>query len=221
VSARGCGAGRALGILGGTFNPPHLGHATLARAARTELELERILLMPARIAPHKLDEQDPGPRHRLRMCELAAEDAEAIAACGLELEREGPSYTVDTLNAIHANSPQTRLTFVLGADTACTLGSWREPRRILELADLAVAARSGSPRERVLEALAALAPDAGEDAAGSARVRFLQVPPIELSSSKVRALVAAGEPVADLVGASVAEYIERHGLYRAQQGSAR
>jgi nicotinate-nucleotide adenylyltransferase len=177
--------------------------------------------MPARIAPHKLDEQDPGPQHRLHMCELAAEDAEGLAACGLELEREGPSYTVDTLNAIQAKSPQRRLTFILGADTACTLGSWRQPRRILELADLAVAARSGSPRERVLEALARLAPDAGKAAAGTTRVRFLQVPPIELSSSKVRALVAAGKPVAELVGARVAEYIERHGLYRAQQASAR
>ncbi len=217
MRARGSGAARALGILGGTFNPPHLGHAAVARAALAELELERVLLMPARIAPHKLGEQDPGPQHRLRMCELAAAQAEGLSACGLELGREGPSYTVDTLNAIHAQSPHTRLKFILGADTACTLGSWREPRRVLELADLAVAARSGSPRERVLEALATLAPD-GE---GTGKVRFLKVPPIEVSSSNVRALVAAGESVADLVGPCVAGYIERHGLYGASEASAR
>jgi nicotinate-nucleotide adenylyltransferase len=143
------------------------------------------------------------------MCELAAVEEESIAACGLELERPGPSYTVDTLRAIHERSPNTRLTFILGADTARTLASWREPRRILELAGLAVAERDGAGRQPVLEALAPLTgPAPGE------RVRFLELPPIEVSSSQVRAAVAAGTPVESLVGPRVAAYIEREGLYR-------
>jgi len=198
-----------LGILGGTFNPPHVGHLAIARAALAELALARVLLMPARMAPNKRDEDDPGPEHRLAMCELAVADEQGLVASGLELERDGPSYTVDTLEAIHASSPRARLTFILGADTACTLPSWREPKRILELARLAVATRSGSSRERVLEALAGLA---GDGAAGE--LCFLDIPPINVSSSQVRALVAAGEPVEQLVGARVAGYIAREGLYR-------
>ncbi len=160
------------------------------------------------MAPYKLEQPDPGALHRLRMCELAAQQQAGVRACGLELERPGPSYTVDTLSEIHARSPATRLTFILGADTACTLGSWREPHRLLELASLAVAQRAASPRERVLETIRALASDA--------RVRFLRIEPIDVSSSQVRAAVAAGEPVAQLVGAPVADYIARHGLYAAQ-----
>ncbi len=211
-SERSSDTAQALGILGGTFNPPHLGHLAIARAALAELALDRVLLMPARVAPNKRDEDDPGAEHRLAMCQLAVEDAAGRAACALELERDGPSYTVDTLSAIHASSPEARLTFILGADTACTLPSWREPRRILELARLAVATRSGSPRRRVLEALAGLSED-GEPPA-SPEVRFLEIPPIEVSSSQVRALVAAGEPVDQLVGGRVADYIAREGLYR-------
>ncbi len=161
--------------------------------------------MPARTAPHKLEQDDPGPEHRLRMCELSVEGAQGLAACALEIERPGPSYTVDTLSAIHSSSPETRLSLIVGADTALTLRSWSEPRRILELAGLAVATRTGSPRERVLAVLAPL---------GASEVRFLEVPPIEVSSSQVRAAVAAGEPVERLVGELVAGYIEREGLYR-------
>lgn len=180
----------------------------VARAALRELALDRVLLMPARLAPYKLEQQDPGALHRLRMCELAARQEAGIKACGLELERPGPSYTVDTLSEIHARRPATPLTFILGADTACTLGSWREPQRLLELASLAVAERTGSPRARVLETVRALASDA--------RMCFLRVEPVEVSSSQVRAAVAAGEPVGELVGAPVAEYIARHGLYAAR-----
>jgi nicotinate-nucleotide adenylyltransferase len=177
----------------------------IARAALRELALDRVVLMPARIAPYKAERDDPGPEHRLRMCELAVEDSDGLSACALEIERPGPSYTVETLSAIHSSSPETRLSFIMGADTACTLGSWREPTRILELARLAVATRNGSSREGVLAALAPLGPP---------EVRFLELPPIEVSSSQVRASVAAGESVERLVGERVARYIEREGLYR-------
>ena len=135
--------------------------------------------------------------------------------CALEIERGGPSYTVDTLQAIHSSHPDAQLTFILGADTASTLPSWREPARVLELADLAVAARTGSDRDGVLDTVAPLL------AAGLARardsrpagVRFLHMPTIEVSSSMVRERAAGGAPIEELVGGAVARYIHEHGLY--------
>jgi nicotinate-nucleotide adenylyltransferase len=197
---------RSIGILGGTFNPPHRGHLALARHAQSELGLDRVLLMPAHSAPHKSEEEDPGPQRRLAMCRLAVGGAAGLQACGLEVERGGPSYTVDTLRAIHAGQPDAELTFVVGADMARTLPAWREPQALVELADLAVAEREDAGREDVLRALAPL----------SADVAFLKMPPVEISSSLVRERVSAGESIAGLVEPAVAQYIAEHGLYRAR-----
>ena len=172
--------------------------------------------MSAQSSPHKLAREDPGAAHRLRMCALAIGEAPALSVCELELDRPAPSYTVDTLRAIHASHPDAELTFILGADTACTLASWREPAAILELARLAVAARSGSPRGRVREVVASLL-DANTRRAQQ-RISFLEMPALEVSSSAVRARVARGQPVAELVGVAVAGYIASHGLYRAASG---
>ena len=203
---------RSLGILGGTFNPPHLGHLAVARRAREQLELEHVLLMPVHTA-HKPAEDDPGPEHRLRMCELAVDGVDGVSACALEIERGGPSYTVDTLNAIHASHPDAELTFIVGADIASTLASWREPSRLLELADLAVAARVGSARRAVLDTVAGLrAADSARKPAAT-RVRFLEMPTIDVSSSLARHRAATGRPIEDLVGPAVARYIAEHDLY--------
>jgi nicotinate-nucleotide adenylyltransferase len=206
----GAGPG-SIGILGGTFNPPHLGHLALARHARSELGLGRVLLMPVHTPPHKTAGADPGPEHRLRMCRLAVAGAEGLEASGLEVERGGASYTVDTLSAIHAKHPDAGLSFIVGADTARTLGSWREPERLLGLASLAVATRTGSSHEQVLETLGGLGP-AGEQACE--RLRFLEMEPVDISSSMVRERVADGGPVEELVGPAVAAYIAEHDLYR-------
>jgi nicotinate-nucleotide adenylyltransferase len=177
-----------------------------------------VLLVPAHTSPYKADaaaepgEQggpagwDPGPEHRLRMCELAVASEDGISVCALEVERGGLSYTVDTLRSVHASHPRAELTFIVGADTACTLGSWREPAQLLELARLAVAARSGAAHECVFDALAEIgvvSREAGADGPPpAAPVRFLEMPTIE-----------AGEAVDDLVGPAVANYIAAHGLY--------
>ncbi len=177
------------------------------------------MLMPAHMQPHKQGAAVAGAEHRLRMCELLVADVGGLSASGLEIERGGASYTVDTLRAVHANHPKIRLTFILGADTACTLPSWREPAQLLELAELAVATRSGSPHAAVL---ATVAEAAGASPAGAAaeRVRFLEMGPIEVSSSLVRERVVRGEPIEELVGAQVARYIESHDLYRTPIGAA-
>ncbi len=191
-----------------------------------------MLLVPANIAPNKPAAEDPGPEHRLRMCQLALDGAVALSACAVEIERGGLSYTVDTLKSLHASHPNAELTFIVGADAASTLGSWREPSKLLELAQLAVAARAphvgahprwgrtqaGSARQRVLDALAGLEAADGrgrERGALAERVSFLEMPAIEVSSSIARARAANGEPIEQLVGAAVARYIAEHRLYRA------
>jgi nicotinate-nucleotide adenylyltransferase len=212
---------RTLGILGGTFNPPHLGHLAVARHARQELGLERVLLVPARTAPHKSDGEsgrDPGPEHRLRMCQLAVAGEKGLSVCDVEIERGGLSYTVDTLRSIHASHPDAQLTFIVGADTASTIGSWQEPAQLLELAHLAVATRAGAAPQRVLDALAGI-PRTGGDGEGERPsaadgVSFLEMPAIEVSSSVARQQVARGEAVDQLVGPAVAGYIAEHHLYR-------
>ncbi len=192
-----------IGILGGTFNPPHRGHLALARHATTELDLDRVLLIPANSAPHKGEREDPGPQRRLEMCRLAVGGTAGLEASGLEIERGGASYTVDTLRAIHDSRPEAELTFIVGADMARTLPAWREPQALVDLADLAVAEREDAGREDVLRALVPL----------RAEVEFLKMPLLEISSSMVRERVNDGESIAGLVEPAVAEYIAEHGLY--------
>lgn len=207
MSSTGAPAG-GIGILGGMFNPPHVGHLALAHAAASELGLERVLLTPVLIPPHKPAKWDPGAEHRLRMCQLATQGDPCLGVCTLELERPGPSYTVDTLRGIHASHPDSELTLIVGGDMARTLGSWREPREILKLARLAVAERTGSTRTQVRAELARLG--------GDERVVFLGMPPRDISSSTVRRSLTVGEPIDQMVGADVASYIARHHLYGRQ-----
>jgi nicotinate-nucleotide adenylyltransferase len=212
------GEPRSIGILGGTFNPPHLGHLAVALRAREELGADRVLLVPTHTSPNKATAEDPGPEQRMRMSELLVEGAEGLFACPLEIKRGGVSYTVDTLNAIHASHPDAELTFIVGADVASTLAGWRDPAKLLELANLAVAARTGSARDEVLDTVARLSPAAGLPA--TARVRFLGMPTIAISSSEARRRAARGEPIEDLVGPAVARYVAEHGLYRPAGGEA-
>jgi nicotinate-nucleotide adenylyltransferase len=199
-----------LGILGGSFNPPHRGHIELARHALGELGLSRVLLMPARATPGKPAEEGPGPaqpEHRLAMCRLAVGGVEGVEACALEIERDAPSYTVDTLRALHDEHPDIALTFILGADVASTLPTWHEAAELPALARFAVGLRVGGR------------PIPESDRVGFPIVR-LHMPMIEASSSLARERVRRGLPVDELVGSAVASYIAEHGLYRGQ-GSAR
>ena len=200
-----------IGILGGTFSPPHVGHLACAETALSQLGLDRLLLMPVALPPHKDAGEDPGPEHRLAMCRLAAAGDERIEVSELEVDRGGPSYTVDTLRALHEASPQDELTFVAGGDMAASLPGWRQPEEVLRLARFAVAEREGAGRAEVERALAGLD--------GRDRVVFFDMPRIDVSSSAIREGIAAGRPVRDLVPDAVARYIEQHGLYGAPAGS--
>jgi nicotinate-nucleotide adenylyltransferase len=210
-----------VGILGGTFNPPHAGHLALARSALKQLDLDWVLLMPVNVAPNKpASAEDPGAAHRLAMCRLAVADEPGIQASELEIERGGVSYTVDTLFSIHDKEPDSELTLILGADTARTLPAWREPERLLGLAGLAVAERDGFGEDEIDATVGRLArarpSDEHEDASPEPALapRMLRMEKVPVSSSQVRELVAAGRPVEGLVGKAVALYIAEHGLYR-------
>jgi len=195
-----------IGILGGTFNPPHVAHLVCAQDARAQLGLDHVVLMPVHTPPHKEAVGDPGAEVRLAMCHAAAEDDPGLEVSRLELERGGPSWTVDTLRALHATAPGDELTFIVGGDQAQGLPTWREPAAILELAVLAVAAREGIGREDVRARLGDLVPPG--------RLAFFDMPRIDVSSSDVRRRVAAGRPIRHLVPDRVAALIAERGLYR-------
>jgi nicotinate-nucleotide adenylyltransferase len=187
------------------FNPPHAGHIELARSALAQLGLDRVLLMPALVPPHKPAIWDPGAEHRAQMCRLASRGEPRIEVCTLELERPGPSYTADTLKSVHVNYPDAELTLILGADMAATLGSWREPAEILHLARIAVADREGVSRQQVADTLGALG--------GRDRLDFVEMAPHDLSSSQVRRTLTSGQAIDSMVGSEVAAYIGEHELY--------
>ena len=194
-----------VGILGGTFNPPHEGHLALARAALDQLGLDRVLLMPVATAPHKDVPDDPGGHVRAELCRLAVGDDARLGVSTAELDRGGTSYTVDTLRALRDERPGEELTLIVGADMAASLPGWREPQEILRLARVAVAQRAGTGRATVLAALAEL------DGEGS--VEFFDMPAVDVSSSAVRARVTAGQSLEGLVPAAVAIRIDELGLY--------
>jgi nicotinate-nucleotide adenylyltransferase len=196
----------ALGILGGTFNPPHVAHLVCARAAIAQLELDRVLFMPVATPPHKPLPDDPGADARLTMCRLATAGDARFEVSDLEVRRGGSSYTVATLKELHETRPEDELTFIAGGDMAASLPEWREPERVLELARFAVAERTGAERAEIEQRTA--------DLTHRERIVFFDMPRMDVSSSDVRARVAAGEPVDDLVPDGVAEYIAEHGLYR-------
>jgi nicotinate-nucleotide adenylyltransferase len=196
----------SLGILGGTFNPPHTAHLVCAQEARHQLGVDRVVLMPVAAPPHKPLPDDPGPEVRLELCRLAAGEAEGLEVSDLEVRRGGASYTVATLEALHAQHPEDELTFIAGGDMAASLPEWREPERVLELARFAVAEREGAEREQVRRRVSSLR--------GHERVVFFDMPRLDVSSTDIRRRVAEGRPIRFLVPDGVAGYIEEHGLYR-------
>jgi len=195
-----------VGILGGTFNPPHLGHLICAQEAHLQLGLDRVIFMPAGRPPHKPSlEGEPGAVHRFELCRRAVGADPRFEVSDLEVLREGPSYTVDTLSSLRSLMPDSELFLIVGGDVAAGLPSWREPERVLSLATLAVAKRRGTTRASIDEALSALA--------GGDRAEFFRMPRIGISSTEIRKRVQLQEPITYLVPEPVASYISEHRLY--------
>jgi nicotinate-nucleotide adenylyltransferase len=195
-----------IGVLGGAFNPPHIGHMVLAQEALVQLELDSVILMPMGRAPHREIADDPGPEVRFELAEAAASGDDRFSASRLEIDREGPSYTVETLAAMKEERPDDELVWILGGDQAAALSSWREPERVLELATIAATDRGTWRRAGIFAEAAHLR--------HNERLVFFEMPPIGLSSTFVRTRVARGGPIRYLVPDPVAELIESRGLYR-------
>lgn len=193
-----------LGVLGGTFDPIHLGHLLLAETAREELGLERVLFVPAGDPWRKQERAISSAEHRLAMVRLAVADLPEYQVSTLEVDRPGPSYTADTLEAIARENPGAELYLLLGQDALADLPFWRYPQRIAQLSILAVARRPGF-EAAAAESLASL------DI--SRRIRWLDMRAIDISASAIREKVRAGRSIRFLVPAAVEEYILRHGLY--------
>lgn len=210
----------AIGLLGGTFNPPHLGHLVCASEAAAQLRLDRVLLVPVAEPPHKEAVDDPGAQERLELCLLAVAGDERLDVSRIEVDRGGPSYTVDTLRALHEREPENELTFIVGGDQALGLPGWREPGAVLDLARLAVVERSGATRRDVVLRLADfLDAERGrlcdaDDPGSLPGVAFVDMPRVDISSTEVRRRVAGGRPIRYLVGDAVAQRIAERGLYR-------
>jgi nicotinate-nucleotide adenylyltransferase len=196
-----------IGILGGAFNPPHTGHLVCAQEAFVQLELDRVLFVPVGQAPHRELAGDPGAEARLEMVELAIGDDERFAASRVELDREGPSFTSDTLRGLTEAAPDDELFLILGGDQAATLATWHEPDQVLSLATVAVVERSNWSRNAIGIKVGRLK--------GMERVRYLDMPLMQISSSSIRRRIAEGRPVRYLVPEKVASYIESNGLYGA------
>jgi nicotinate-nucleotide adenylyltransferase len=198
--------GAAIGVLGSAFNPPHLGHLALAQEALWQLDLAEVILVPTGDAPHKRIAEDPGREARMEMTRLATTDDDRFSVSSLEVDREGPSYTYETLEALAEERADRKLVFVMGADAAVGLESWREPERVVELANVAVARREGVADAEVATVMRSLG---CED-----RTTMLEMPRFGVSSSDVRERAKQGRPLRYLVPQPVADYIEAEGIYR-------
>ena len=194
-----------LGLLGGTFNPPHLGHLVCAQEACAQLGLDQVVWMPVYSPPHKEVPDDPGVDVRVELCRRAVAGDERFSVSRIEADVPGRSYTVDTLRRLHESRPKDELTFIMGGDMAHALPTWHEPEAVLELATFGVAEREGIRRTDIMERLAGLA--------GTDHIRFFDMPRLDISSSDIRRRVAAGLPIRYLVPDAVASYISSEGLY--------
>ena len=194
-----------IGILGGTFDPIHIGHLVVAEEARIKLGFREVLFVPAGQPWFKLDRDISLAVHRVEMVSRAIADNPHFKLCTLEVERPGPSYTVDTLTMLQKQlGNEVRFFFILGRDTLAELPLWKQPKKLVQLCSLVVAPRLGSKNIRHLETAIPGLLDS---------VIQLDMPVIGISSSGIRQRIARGLPIRYLVPAEVEKYITEHEIY--------
>lgn len=205
-----------LGIYGGSFDPVHLGHLLLAETCREACELDRVLFLPCRQSPHKPRGAIATGQQRVEMLEFAVAGDSRFGVCSIELERSGPSYTVETLRQLRVEQPDCDLFFLMGADSLADLPLWREPHAILELATIVAVNRGHRPPpdwatlESRLKERGQAPPDPGRF---RDRVRLVTMPAIDLSATEIRERVRSGLSLRFRVPRAVEEYIRQNGLY--------
>ena len=200
-----------LGIFGGSFDPVHYGHLLLAECCREQCRLDRVWFVPAAVAPHKIGRTlTPGPQ-RVDMLRLAIGGQEEFAVSTVEaLDRGGVSYTVDTLETIHAEQPEDELFLLVGSDSLADLPNWREPRRICELALPVAVCRAGGPPAD----FGAIAPLVSAERSEAIRQQQVEMPLVDLRASEIRRRVATGLSIRYRTPRAVEKYIEAESLYR-------
>jgi nicotinate-nucleotide adenylyltransferase len=191
-----------LGILGGTFDPPHVGHLLVASDAVEALELDRLLFVPAGVQPFKIGVVEATGAQRLAMLEMLVNGDPRFAVDPIEIDRTGLSYTVDTLAALAQRDPESTRYLLIGEDLVGQIGSWRDAARIADLAEIVILARPGT------------AATSAADGSATLPMRRLDTRRIEISSSEIRARVRAGKSIHGFVPDAVADFIESAGLYR-------
>ena len=188
-----------IGMFGGTFDPPHVAHLALAERAREQLKLDQVLFVPAARPPHKRGRRISDTQARLTMTRLAVRGNSAFKVSTIELDRDGPSFTVDTLRALRLAQPGAKFYLLLGEDSLAEFQTWRDPDEIRRLATLVVARRPGVHVRK---------------SPGNAGVRWLDAPPIDISSSALRRRARRGASLRYLVPEPVNTWIQRTGCYR-------
>lgn len=197
----------AIGILGGTFDPVHYGHLIAAEYARHEYGLERVLFIPAGNPPHKTAEAVTAQKHRFKMLQLAVQDNPAFALSPLEFQKKAVSYTVDTIEELKTTYAGAALHFIMGADSLLLFHTWKDYQRLADLCGFIVVTRPGYSLKQNEEALKKV------PARLWGHLRQLEIPGLDISSSDIRARIAAGKPVKYLLPPSVEEYIRGNCLY--------
>ena len=213
-----------LGVLGGTFDPIHNGHITAGLRAQSALRLDRVMLVPSRIPPHRATTAAASPEARLAMAELAAAEQQGWTASDIELTRDGPSYTFDTLTELARTGGEWQFFFIIGADAFAEIATWSRYPAVLDLAHFAVVARPGITLHSLQVRVPDLAdrmttPDLFKPQAASrkpgekTRVILIETATPDVSSTEIRRRVRAGESIGGLVPESVAAYVSTHRLY--------
>lgn len=199
---------RKIGILGGTFNPIHLGHLLTAQDAMEQLRLERVIFIPSATPPHKVVDKLASARDRLQMIKLAIRGNDRFELDDIEIRRGGKSYSVDTLAELHRRHPRATFYFVIGADSLRELHLWREAQRLVRLCIFVTVPRPGFEPKPVI--------DPRLDAATRRRLRqhVLRGHACAIASRDIRARVASGRPIRYLVPDAVRDYIRRRRLYQ-------
>ncbi len=200
--------GKKIGVLGGTFDPVHLAHIMIAREAKEALGLDEVILVPAGQPMSRKNEAVTSAKHRLEMLKIAIEGIDYMKVSAIEIERKGPSYTVDTIAEIRKKSGgNDEIYFILGWDSLAQLPTWHEPSRLISMCTIVAVPRPGYIKPR-LRGLQGVLPGI------SKKVIFLEKPRVDISATEVRELAAKGESVENLVPKQVAEYIKKNKLYR-------
>lgn len=199
-----------LGLFGGTFDPVHYGHLLLAEQCREQCQLDEVWFLPSGSPPHKQDATITVAKQRVEMLELATAGHLGFRVNDIELKRSGPTYTVDTLRALTAESdqPGRELFFLIGADSLDELVTWREPEEIAKLATIAAVNRGGEPLPESDIVRERLGPDI------AAGIQTVEIPGTDISSTDIRRRVANGRSIRYMVPRAVEEFIIQHGLYR-------